>query len=82
MADTRRKNVNWAVCKESDSVVTFDKTRLAIIMDIRDALHRVEDLLRCYRIPKALDVMIELGVEARRKKRLAAKRRKSKRERA
>jgi hypothetical protein len=46
-------------------------------MDIRDELQTIRDLAQCYRIPRALDAMHELGVEARRKKRAAAKKRKA-----
>jgi hypothetical protein len=55
-------------------------------MDIRDELKEankrlasLESLARC--IPRALDAMIELGQDARRRKRLAAKRRKAARAR-
>lgn len=63
---------------------TTENAKLGVLMDIRDELKEANrqigcllSLARCYRIPRALDAMIELGQEARRRKRLAAKRRKA-----
>ncbi len=51
---------------------------LAVLMDIRDELQALHRLADCHRIPRALDAMHELGVEAeRRRKRNAAKKRKA-----
>lgn len=78
--DRRKKNRNWyAADNEGDS--TTQQAILATLMDIRDELQTLVTLARCYRIPRALDAMIELGAEARRKKRTAAKRRKAARAR-
>lgn len=77
MTDIRQKNRNWR-CANADGSVGMEQAKLATLMDIRDELQAINRSLGCYRIPRALDAMIELGAEARRKKRAAAKRRKAK----
>lgn len=74
MADTRRKNTNWNL---GEKITEWDQCSLAVLMDIRDELQGIRLLMNCYRVPRALDAMYELGVEARRRKRLAAKKRRA-----
>lgn len=76
MADTRHKNGNWR-CADANGEVSYEQATLATLMDIRDELQGLRALANCYRIPKALDALIEAGAEARRRKRLAAKKRKA-----
>lgn len=76
VADTRQKNRNWRCAGPNDSV-SMEQATLATLMDIRDELQAIRALANCYRIPRALDAMTELGAEARRKKRAAAKKRKA-----
>lgn len=75
MADTRRKNTNWTL---PTSGFDWDHAKMAMLMDIRDELQTLNRLANCYRIPRALDAMYEIGKDIRRKKRLAAKRLKAK----
>lgn len=75
--DTRKKNMNWSLETNADGTTPSQDAHLAVLMDIRDELQAIHQLARCYRIPRALDAMIELGAEARRKKRAAAKKRKA-----
>jgi hypothetical protein len=75
--DRRRKNGNWMLNPDARGCVTTQDAQLAVLMDIRDELQRINQFLGCYRIPKALDAAIELGAEARRRKRQAADRRKN-----
>lgn len=77
--DRRCKNTNWYVAGEDGRAYSHDHIQLAVLMDIRDELQALNRLANCFRIPRALDAMIELGAEARRKKRAAAKKRKAKR---
>jgi hypothetical protein len=77
MNDRRRKNVSWHVCQNGVESLSFDAAQLAVLMDIRDELQTLNQLAGCFRIPRALDAMIELGAAARRKKRAAAKKRKA-----
>jgi hypothetical protein len=77
MANDRQKNARWSLPEEG---LDWGHARLAVLMDIRDELQSINAALRCFRIPRALDAMYELGLEARRKKRLGAKKRKAARE--
>jgi len=78
--DNRKKNANWNL----GEVTTWEQVAVAVLMDIRDEMQSVRrevsgihSLANCYRIPRALDAMHELGAEARRKKRAAAAKRKA-----
>lgn len=74
MARHKHANGAWTI---PDSGLSLEHAQLAVLMDIRDEMQAIRRLAECPRIPRALDAMHELGVEARRKKRAAAKRRKS-----
>lgn len=53
MADTRHKDSNWAIRE-----ITYPGAQLAVLMDIRDELKRLNGLLHCenfQRIPRKLD---------------------------
>lgn len=63
MVKGRHKNLQWDVPDNS-----FEGAQLAVQMDIRDALLDLNGLLRCYRIPAALDALAELGKQAKRKR--------------
>lgn len=73
--DTRQKSRNWTVTNGGS--VSYDGAQLAVLMDIRDELQGIRSLMNCYRVPRALDALYELGVDARRRKRLAAAKRKA-----
>lgn len=75
MADQRHKNGRWTL--PISGSLDWTHVQVALLMDIRDELQALHRLANCHRIPRALDAMHELGVEARRKKRAAAKRRKA-----
>lgn len=77
MPDMRKKNVTWSLNVNPNGTVSNGDAQLAVLMDIRDELQTIRNLAQCYRIPRALDAMHELGVDARRKKRNAAKKRKA-----
>lgn len=73
----RHKNAQWTIHDNTDGTTPYEGAQLAVLMDIRDELRTIRQLAQCYRIPRGLDAMIELGAEARRKKRAAAKKRKA-----
>lgn len=75
MSDTRRKNVIWSL-PTAPGNFHWEHVQVAVLMDIRDQLQQLNRQASCFRIPRALDAMYELGVEARRRKRLAAAKRK------
>jgi hypothetical protein len=74
--NTRKKNENWRNCND-DGSADWDHAKIAVLMDIRDELQQINRFLGCYRILKALDGMIEMGIDLRRKKRAAAAKRKN-----
>jgi hypothetical protein len=74
--DKRNKNYDWSNSDDNGGVSQEQATR-AVLMDIRDELQALRSLANCYRIPRALDALIEAGADARRRKRVAAKRRKA-----
>lgn len=76
MADSRRKNKDWSLPTGKGEFL-WEHVQVALLMDIRDQLMQLNRQAGCYRIPRALDAMYELGVEARRRKRAAAKKRKN-----
>lgn len=71
----RHKNANWNIPEKCTS---WEQAYMAVLMDIRDELQAIRRLAECPRIPRALDAMYEMGVDLRRRKRLAAKRRRAK----
>lgn len=84
MADltcTRRKNRSWRVASIGENPESLEHIQIAVLMDIRDELQSLVRLVNCYRIPRALDALAEMGAEARRKKRALAKRRAAARDR-
>lgn len=76
MVDMRQKNKQWR-CAESNGDVGMAQATLATLMDIRDELQAIRALASCHRIPRALDAMTEMGADLRRKRRLAAAKRKA-----
>lgn len=48
MADQRQKDKQWAVCGAHDTGATFEGAQLAVLMDIRDELKRLNLLLHCH----------------------------------
>jgi hypothetical protein len=53
MVPHRHKNANWVIPAEP----SLEYARLALLMDIRDELQSIVGLLRCHRIPAALDAI-------------------------
>jgi len=49
MADRRRKHVGWAVADSAGNLYSSvkDGAMLAVLMDIRDELQRLNELLHC-----------------------------------
>jgi hypothetical protein len=71
MSDTRRKDYDWNT-GHPGRVITWEGAQLAVLMDIRDELKRLNELLHCYNftsIPATLR-----GIRTR----LPARRRKTK----
>ena len=47
MSDTRKRNLQWRVCSKDDITVSYDGAQLAVLMDIRDELQKLNGLLHC-----------------------------------
>ena len=69
---SRDKDTNWDLPENC----TYDKVQTAVLMDLRDEMKENNRLLlelaqkvRCFRIPLALDAMISVGREAKRRER-------------
>lgn len=75
--DTRHRDGNWIIKPNSDGHLHWDGVQVAVLMDIRDELKAINRKLDCYRVPLALDALIELGVKLRREKRAARKKRRA-----
>ena len=73
----RHKNGNWNL---PDTMPDWKTVTIPLLMDIRDELQAIRRLVECYRLPRALDAVIELGADARRRKRKAAAERKAARQ--
>lgn len=70
MSDRRQKNVNWLVAEPDGNVPTCERCCLAVLMDIRDELQRLNTLLSCenfLRIPHDLQQIRRNTAKPRRK---------------
>jgi hypothetical protein len=47
MADRRKKDVDWLVADEGGTVPTWERVNLAVLMDIRDELKRLNAAIYC-----------------------------------
>lgn len=67
-ADTRRKDLTW---NTGDGGVTWDGAKLAVLMDIRDELKRMNAVLYCPNftdIPRKLEAIRKNTTKPRAKK--------------
>lgn len=48
MTDRRRRNVEWKLNVDSNGCVSMDDAQLAVLMDIRDELQKLNRLLACH----------------------------------
>lgn len=70
MSDTRRKDANWSVTASIGGGVEWAGAQLAVLMDLRDELKRLNDLLHCVNfitIPRKLDKIVRNTTKKRRK---------------
>ncbi len=47
MTDTRRKDLNWDVTNDKGTVTSWEAVAVAVLMDIRDEMKRLNSLLHC-----------------------------------
>jgi hypothetical protein len=58
MSDTRHKDVTWGMERNLNGTLSYDQAQLAVLMDIRDEMKRLNQLLHCNNfmgIPYKLD---------------------------
>lgn len=77
MADTRRKNVQWNLPDGStDKPFRWEHPQIAVLMDIRDHLSSIENLMRCHNVSLGFRAMRDLKNHVKNKFPLAKKKRK------
>lgn len=47
MADTRKANINWNLQTNGNGTTPVDAAQLAVLMDLRDELQKLNRLLHC-----------------------------------
>lgn len=68
-ADQRRKNVNWTVADEAGVMPTWERVGIAVLMDIRDELQRLNGLLGCPNFTRVPETLRQIAANtAKRKK--------------
>ena len=70
MSDLRHKDANWTVPCNSEGKISFEGAQLAVLLDLRDELKRLNAVFACYnfrRIPSKLEA-IRKNTAKRRKK--------------
>lgn len=73
MVDTRKKNYNWKIDTNLDGTTPNSDANLAVMMDIRDELQRLNCLLHCsnfINIPFKLDEIKKNTTKKRIKKKI------------
>ena len=58
MSDTRQRNCSWTVDVDQDGRASFGAAQIAVLMDLRDELQRLNGILCCrnfLRVPQVLD---------------------------
>lgn len=72
MSDGRKKDINWKVSHEDGTITAWDQIQVAVLMDIRDELKRLNNLLHCRNfitMPNTLtDILHKLPTRRRKKK--------------
>lgn len=60
MADTRHKDAQWILRTDANGRVSWEQIIVAVLMDIRDEMKRLNTLLHCQNfiaIPRKLDAI-------------------------
>lgn len=76
MAGERFRDRDWGILRNLDGTVPYDGCHLAVLMDIRDELKRLNSVLGCcnmLRIPRVLDSIAKNTRRPKRKKLRLAK---------
>lgn len=69
MSDTRRSNKDWTVCGEqAGDMIGWDGAKLAVLMDLRDELKKLNTLLHCSKFTSLPDTLRKIERNTRRKR--------------
>lgn len=71
MADTRRKDVSWNISCSADGSLSFEGAQLAVLMDIRDELKKLNGVIGCHNfiaVPQILRGIRKNTAKPRRKR--------------
>lgn len=71
MSDQRRANRNWNIAEEDGNVPTWERVGIAVMMDIRDEMQKLNQLLSCPNftgIPRTLIAIRRNTTKAKRRK--------------
>jgi hypothetical protein len=69
--DRRQKDANWQVAEQDGRVESWEAAQVAVLMDIRDELKRLNSLLHCgnfIAIPSKLERIARNTVKPRKRK--------------
>lgn len=63
--DRRRKNVNWTIGNGVSNTVSHSDAALAVMMDIRDEIQKLNRVFECPRFVSIPNVLREIRVNTR-----------------
>lgn len=72
MDDTRKKNVDWAILRNTNGTTSAETASLAVLMDIRDELQKLNRVFECHnflRISQTLEQIRRSTTKKRKVKR-------------
>jgi hypothetical protein len=69
MSDTRRKDINWKLNVSHDGGVTTLEAQLAVLMDIRDELKRLNNRLYCTEVGEIPRILRRISANTHKPKR-------------
>lgn len=76
--DTRLKNISWDVTNANGNAASWVTVQVAVLMDIRDELQRLNNVFACSRFLNIPNQLEHVAKAARRANRNATKRRTAK----
>lgn len=72
---TKFKDIEWDLADSAGNISTWERVQIAVLMDIRDELHRLNNVIQCHNfiaVPGKLDRIIR-NTTKRRKRTVTAK---------
>ncbi len=72
MSDRRKKDIDWTVAEEDGRVPTWERVIVAVLMDVRDELKRLNTLLYCHNFTGIPQTLRAIRKNTTKKKRAAA----------